>query len=254
MRNQDGKKEVVGIIPARYSSTRLEAKVLADIAGKPMIRHVWERARLSLLLDDLIIACDDERVADIARGFGANVVLTAKGHASGTDRIAEVVNPMDDVKIIINIQGDEPLIHPTMIDNVVAYLLGKDSVPMATIVKKITDPNLVNDPNVVKVVVDKDNFALYFSRAPIPFLATNSEVKSPAYYKHIGLYGYTKDFLFTYKNLKISDLEKTEKLEQLRVLEEGYKIKVIETKYDTIGVDTADDLEKVKEHLKDDLL
>ena len=249
MNNEEGKKEIVGIIPARYSSTRFEAKVLADILGKPMIQHVWERARQSLLLNDLIIACDDERVASVAKEFGAKVVLTAKGHLSGTDRIAEVVNPLD-VKVVINIQGDEPLIHPTMIDNVASCILDDESICMATVMKKIEDQALIDDPHVVKVVVDKNNFALYFSRAPIPFHARNSEVKSPVYYKHIGLYGYSKDFLFTFKNLAVSHLEKVENLEQLRVLTEGYKIKVIETKYDTIGVDTADDLEKVKEYLK----
>jgi len=249
MRSNSGKKDVVGIIPARFSSTRFEAKVLADIFGKPMIQHVWERARQSLILDELIIACDDERVAEVARGFGANVVFTAKGHVSGTDRIAEVVNPLD-YKVIVNIQGDEPLIHTTMIDNVASFLLSTPGIGMATIMKKIEDPAQVTDPNVVKVVVDKNNFALYFSRSPIPFLAANSEVKNPVYFKHIGLYGYSKDFLFTFKNLTISNLEKIEKLEQLRVLEEGYKIKVIETKYETIGVDTPEDLEKVKGYLK----
>jgi 3-deoxy-manno-octulosonate cytidylyltransferase (CMP-KDO synthetase) len=249
MENNGEKKEVVGIIPARYQSTRFEAKVLADILGKPMIQHVWERAKQSRLLDDLIIACDDERVAEVVRGFGANFILTAKGHESGTDRIAEVINPLD-VKVVVNIQGDEPLIHPTMIDNVVNVLLYEEGVYMATIMKKIEDPKQVIDPHVVKVVVDKNGFALYFSRAPIPFLAPNSEIEHPVYYKHIGLYGYTKDFLFTYKNLTVSEMEKTEKLEQLRVLEEGYKIKVIETNYDTIGVDTHEDLERVKERLK----
>jgi len=241
--------DAIGIIPARYSSTRFEGKVLADILGKPMIQHVWERAKQALSLDDLIIACDDERVANVARDFGAKVILTAKGHMSGTDRICEVINPID-VKIIINIQGDEPLIYPTMIDSVAQALLDDSSLPMATIKKRIDDPQELNDPNVVKVVVDKNNFALYFSRSAIPFLAGNSEVQSPVYYKHIGLYGYTKDFLFIYKNLAVSNLEKIERLEQLRVLEEGFRIKVIETKYETIGVDTPEDLEKVKEYLK----
>ncbi|MCK9595067.1 MAG: 3-deoxy-manno-octulosonate cytidylyltransferase [Candidatus Omnitrophica bacterium] len=249
MRSNSDKKDVVGIIPARFSSTRFEAKVLADIFGKPMIQHVWERARQSLLLDELIIACDNERVAEIARGFGAKVVFTAKGHVSGTDRIAEVVNPLD-FKVVINIQGDEPLVHTTMIDNVASFLLNSPEIGMATIMKKIEDPAQITDPNVVKVVVDKNNFALYFSRSTIPFLAANSDVKNPVYFKHIGLYGYSKDFLFTFKNLTVSSLEKVEKLEQLRVLEEGYKIKVIETKYESIGVDTPEDLEKVKEYLK----
>ncbi|MFA6218055.1 MAG: 3-deoxy-manno-octulosonate cytidylyltransferase [Candidatus Omnitrophota bacterium] len=241
--------DVIGIIPARYSSTRLEGKVLVDILGKPMLQHVWERAKQSLILDDLIIACDDERVAQVAKDFGARVVLTARGHVCGTDRIIEVINPLD-VKVVVNIQGDEPLIHPTMIDSVAQVLLSHSDLSMSTVMKKISDPYLINDPHVVKVVVDKNNFALYFSRAAIPYHAQNSDIKTPVYYKHIGLYGYTKDFLFTCKNLPVSQLELTEKLEQLRVLEEGYRIKVIETKFDTIGVDTPEDLERVKDYLR----
>lgn len=241
--------DVLGVIPARYSSTRFEAKVLADIMGKPMLQYVWERAKQAMVLDDLIIACDDERVAAAAREFGAKVIFTAKGHLSGSDRICEVINPLD-VKVVVNIQADEPLIHPMMIDTVAQILLDDNSISMATLMKKIEDPKEINDPNVVKVVVDKDNFALYFSRAPIPYKAQNSEIKSPVYYKHIGLYGYSKDFLFTYKKLPVADLEKIERLEQLRVLKEGYRIKVLETKYDTIGVDTPEDLERVKEYLR----
>ena len=241
--------EVVGIIPARYSSTRFQGKVLADILGKPMIQHVWERAKQALLLEDLIIACDDERVANVAREFGAKVILTAKGHVSGTDRIIEVVNPLD-VRIVINIQGDEPLIHPMMIDTLAQTLLDDNKIAMATLMKRIENPAELNDPNVVKVVVDKNNFALYFSRTAIPHQARELEVTSPIYYKHIGLYSYTKDFLFIYKNLPVSHLEQIECLEQLRVLEEGFRIKVIETKYETIGVDTPEDLEKVKKYLR----
>jgi 3-deoxy-manno-octulosonate cytidylyltransferase (CMP-KDO synthetase) len=237
--------DVIGVIPARYSSTRFEGKVLADIAGKPMIQHVWERARQAIVLEDLIIACDDERIASAAQSFGAKIVMTAKGHGCGTDRIIEVINPLE-VKIVINIQADEPLINPEMIDTVAQALLYDNEVSMATLMKRIEDPALVNDPNVVKVVVDKNNFALYFSRAAIPHYPDNTEARSTLHYKHIGLYGYTKDFLFTYKNLPVSRLEKAERLEQLRVLEEGYKIKVIETKYDTVGVDTPEDLGKVR--------
>ncbi|MFH1397153.1 MAG: 3-deoxy-manno-octulosonate cytidylyltransferase [Candidatus Omnitrophota bacterium] len=241
--------DVIGVIPARYSSARFSGKVLAEISGKSMLEHVWERAKKSRLLDDLIIACDEEKVAEKAREFGAKVVMTSKDHACGSDRIAEVVNPLD-VKVIINIQADEPLIHPTMIDSVAQALLGNKSISMATLMKKIENQELINDPNIVKVVVDMNNFALYFSRAVIPFKALNSEVDSPSYYKHIGLYGYTKDFLFIYKNLAPSNLERIEKLEQLRVLEEGYRIKVVETKYDTIGVDTPEDLVRVEEYIK----
>lgn len=241
--------DVIGIIPARFSSTRFDGKVLADISGKPMLQHVWEKAKEARTLDDLIIACDDERVARAAEEFGAKAVMTSKDHSSGTDRICEVVNFLD-VKIVINIQADEPLIHPVMIDTVSRSLLEEKTVSMATLMKKIEMQEELNDPHVVKVVVDKDNFALYFSRAAIPYLAATSSVQSPVYYKHIGLYGYTKDFLFTYKNLPVSTLEAAEKLEQLRVLQEGIKIKVIETKYETIGVDTPQDLEKVKCYLE----
>ncbi len=241
--------DVIGVIPARYQSSRFEGKVIAKINGKPMIQHVWEKAKQALLLDDLIIACDDERVYVVVKEFTDKVVMTARAHTCGTDRIAEVVNPLD-VKIVINIQGDEPLIHPTMIDSVARALLEDEKISMATIIRKIDDTQIVDDPHVVKVVVDKNNFALYFSRSAIPHLAVNSEIKSPLYYKHIGLYGYTKDFLFIYRNLPASTLEKTERLEQLRVLEGGYRIKVVETKYDTIGVDVPEDLEKVKAQLK----
>lgn len=242
---------VIGVIPARYSSTRFAGKVLADILGKPMIQHVWERAKQAFLLDELIIACDHELVAQAASEFGAKTVMTSKDHVCGTDRIAEVVNPIE-AKIIINIQADEPLINPMMIDSIARALLDDQSICMATISRRINQPAEIDDPNVVKVVVDKNNFALYFSRSAIPYRAVNSQIQDPVFYKHVGLYGYTKDFLFTYKSLPASSLEKTERLEQLRVLQEGYRIKVIETKHDTIGVDTPQDLERVKEYLRSD--
>jgi 3-deoxy-manno-octulosonate cytidylyltransferase (CMP-KDO synthetase) len=245
--------DVIGVIPARYASTRFEGKVLADILGKSMLQQVWERARQSRLLEDLIIACDDERIVKAAAEFGAKVVFTSKGHASGTDRICEVINPLD-VKIVINIQADEPLIHPVMIDAVAQSLLDDRALSMATLMKKIENPKDLSDPHVVKVVVGKNNFALYFSRAGIPYQAANSSVQSPAFYKHIGLYGYTKDFLFIYKNLEVSQLESIECLEQLRVLEEGFRIRMLETKYETIGVDTPEDLEKVKDYLRKEKL
>ena len=241
--------DVIGVIPARYSSTRFAGKVLADIMGKPMLQHVWERAKQSRVLDDLIIACDDEIIRKAAIEFGAKVVMTSREHACGTDRISEVVNPLD-VKIIVNIQGDEPLIQPMMIDSVARTLLENRSLNMATVMKKITDPAEISDPHVVKVVVDKDNFALYFSRSAIPFVAAGSKIEEAVYYKHIGLYAYTKDFLFTYKNLPVSNLEKAEKLEQLRVLAEGFRIKVVETKFDTVGEDTPEDLERVRNQMQ----
>jgi len=239
--------EAIGVIPARYSSTRFSGKVLADICGKPMIQHVWEQAKEALLLDDVIIACDEESVFAAAGNFGANCVMTSKGHLSGSDRITEVVGPIE-VKVVVNIQADEPLIKPIMIDSLVEALLRDESIYMATLIKQIQDTREINNPNTVKVVVDKNNFALYFSRAPIPYRADKVKSKT-VYYKHIGLYAYTKDFLFRYKNILPSSLERAEKLEQLRVLEEGLRIKVIETKFDTIGVDTAQDLDRVRQIL-----
>jgi len=240
--------DVLGVIPARWASSRFEGKVLADILGKPMLQYVWESAKAALLLNDVIIACDDERVEKVAKSFGAKTAMTSKAHRSGTDRIAEVVNPLE-VKIVVNIQADEPLLSPAMIDEVIRPLLEEPNLCVATLIKKIDDPSQINDPNVVKVVVDKHNFALYFSRAAIPYVASNAEIENPTFYKHIGLYALTKDFLFAYRNLLASELEKVEKLEQLRILQEGFKIKVVETKFDTIGVDTPEDLEKVKQRL-----
>ena len=235
---------VIGVIPARYLSVRFEGKVLADLLGKPIIQHVWENAKKAKTLDDLVVACDDERIFKTVEDFGAKAVMTAKAHASGTERIAEVVADRD-VKVVVNIQADEPLIHPSMIDDVAYYLLNNQDVFVATIMKRIEAEEEILDANVVKVVFDKRGHALYFSRCPIPFVR-EEEPGMRVHYKHIGLYGYTKDFLFTYKNLAVSKLEKLEKLEQLRILENGYAIKVIETKYETIGVDTREDLEKVR--------
>lgn len=241
--------DVIGVIPARFSSSRFEGKVLANILGRPMIQHIWERSKQARLLDDLIIACDNEKVAETAEGFGAKVVFTAKGHTCGTDRIAEVVNPID-VKVVINIQGDEPLIEPAMIDSLASELLENEDVYMATLMKRIDNPEEISNPNVVKVITGKDGFAIYFSRAAIPYRVDSSLEPNPVFYKHIGLYGYTKDFLFTYKNIPESRLERIEKLEQLRVLEDGLRIKVIETKFDTVGVDNPEDIAKVEELLR----
>ncbi len=238
---------VIGVIPARYSSVRFEGKILADLLGKPMIQYVWENAKKARVLDDLVVACDDERIHKAVLDFGGKAVMTAKAHTSGTERIAEVIGDKD-VKIVINIQGDEPLIHPSMIDDVGYSLLNMPELLVATLSKRIEDEKEIPDPNVVKVVVDKKGYALYFSRCPIPFVR-EEEPGMRVHYKHIGLYGYTKDFLFTYKNLPVSKLEKLEKLEQLRILENGYQIKVIETKHETIGVDTREDLERVRQWL-----
>ncbi len=237
--------DAIGIIPARYGSTRFEGKVLADLMGKPVIQHVWENAKRASTLNDLIVAADDEKVKEEVERFGGKAVLTAKEHKTGTDRLREVVNPIN-TKVVVNIQADEPLLHPSMIDDIVTPLLEDKGILMTTLKKKITDPEDLRNPNVVKVVTDKNGYALYFSRSPIPFPRFHDGV---VFYKHIGLYGFTKEFLFTFTNLPVSALENIEGLEQLRVLENGYKIKVAETQFDTIGIDTPEDLERAKEVL-----
>lgn len=243
--------DAIGIIPARYGATRFEGKLLADLCGKPVIQHTWENARKARSIEDLIIATDDKRIYDCAKGFGAKVIYTSKAHRSGSDRLTEVVSSLD-TKVVVNIQADEPLVHPTMINDVVAPILRNKSIHMATICHKIKTEQEFLSPHAVKVVMDRKGFALYFSRAPIPFesRATSDERRTTSRYKHIGIYAYAKDFLFTFKSLPQSDLEKIENLEQLRVIENGYKIKVIETKFETIGIDTEEDLKRAVELIK----
>jgi len=242
--------KAIGVIPARWGATRFEGKVLANLLGKPVIQHVWENAKRAKTLDDLIVACDDERILKVVQKFGGKAVYTSPDQPSGTDRIAEVVNPID-VRIAVNIQGDEPLIKPIMIDSLVLALEDEKAAQMATIIKKVDDGEELMNSNVVKVVVDKNGYALYFSRYAIPYNRTGETdpKKRPVYYKHIGLYAYTKDFLFTLRSLPVSLLENAEKLEQLRVLENGYKIKTVETKFDTVGIDRPEDLRRAEDEL-----
>lgn len=237
---------IIGIIPARYASTRLKGKVLADINGKPMIQHVWERARKSSLLDDLMIASDSELVVEKAKAFGAKAVLTAAYHPSGSDRVAEAVQSLD-VDIVVNIQGDEPLIDPKVIDDLARALRDDKRCVMATTIKSLSREEDLKDPNVVKVVVDQNQNALYFSRSPIPYDRDGIGWERVQYYQHLGIYVYRKDFLLTFIKLPKSRLEKIEQLEQLRVLEAGYKIKTVLTDMETIGVDTEADLIRVRE-------
>jgi len=232
--------KIVAVIPARWHSTRLKGKVLADINGKPMIQHVWEKVKQAHDIDEVVVAVDKERVFKTVESFGARALLTSPEQPSGTDRIAEVAGSID-ADVYINVQGDEPLIHPFMVDELAQVFEYEDNVQMATLVKRIHNKEEIADPNVVKVVADRKGFALYFSRSPIPY--------DGSCFKHIGMYAYTKDFLFTFTNLPKSTLETEEKLEQLRALEHGYKIKTVETRHDTIGVDTEEDLERVREIL-----
>ena len=243
-------KKIIGVIPARWASTRFEGKVLALIDGRPMIEHVWHQAKKSRLLSDLVIACDDDRILKAAKKFNAKAVMTAVDHPSGTDRIAQAVKNIK-ADIIVNIQGDEPLIRPQVIDALARALKNDRDCPMATVIKKIDVASEVDDPNVVKVVIDKNKRAIYFSRAAIPFRRDQKSADEGGYYKHIGLYAYTKAFLKIFVKLPKSRLEQTEKLEQLRVLEAGYRIKTVETQFETIGVDTPEDLPKIEALIKE---
>lgn len=241
--------KAIGVIPARWASTRFEGKMLANLNGRPLIEHVWRQAKKSRILEDVIIACDDKRISDAAVNFGAKVVMTAQDHPSGTDRIAEAVSNIS-TQVVVNIQGDEPLIDPDVIDRLAQVLLEDASLSMATVIKRIVKEDEFFNPNVVKALIDRQGNALYFSRSPIPYNREKKAFLDGVYYKHLGIYAYRKDFLLGFKNLPFSYLEATEKLEQLRVLEAGYKIKTIQTQHETIGVDTPEDLAAVARLLK----
>jgi len=238
--------KIYGIIPARYGSTRLEAKVLADISGKPMIQRVYERARHSPSLDRLIVATDDDRIYDRVKGFGGEVLKTSPTHPSGTDRVAEAARIIGarDSDLIVNIQGDQPLFEAGMMDEIVGPFREDATLPMGVLVYPIRTPEELVNPSVVKVVFDKNGFALYFSRSPMPYVISSSWVAR--YYKHIGPYAYRMGFLLEFTRMERGDLEQAESLEQLRALEHGYRIKVVETKFDSQEVDTPEDLEKVR--------
>ena len=245
---------IVGIIPARFASTRLMGKPLADICGKPMIQHTWLNARKSKLLDKIVIAVDDEKVYSVAKDFGAEVYMTPKDVASGSDRIALVTEKLGEASIVVNIQGDEPFIKGKMIDEAIEPLLFDKKVSLSTLAKRITSVEEMKSASVVKVVFDYNNYALYFSRSPIPFVRdarTNLErIESGEIYKHIGLYVYRRDALLKFTSIKPTDLEKIEKLEQLRFLEHGFKIKIVVTEHDSLSVDTPKDLEIARKYFE----
>lgn len=235
--------KIIGVIPARYDSTRFPGKPLADINGKPMIQHVWENSSKSKLINELYVATDDKRIFDAVNAFWGNAVMTSKKHKSGSDRIGEVVKNKN-CDIVVNIQGDEPFINPANIDKAIMPLVKDKNINVSTLCTKIKNKDEINNPNVVKVVTDKKGFALYFSRYAIPY--NRDDVKGVSYYKHIGLYVYRKDYLMKFVKMKPSKLELTEKLEQLRILENGGRIKVVITNIDSITVDTVSDLKKIK--------
>ena len=217
-----------------------------------MLQHVYERVSLARYLSNVIIATDDQRIFDEARRFGAAVRMTRAEHLSGTDRVAEVASA-DTAEWIVNVQGDEPLIDPGAIDAAILPLLDEPAIPMATLKKRIEDPREIDDPNVVKVVTDRFENAIYFSRSTIPYVRPDAS-QAPVHFKHIGLYVYRRDFLLRYPELPVGPLEKAERLEQLRALENGHKIRVVETEYESVGVDTPEDLERVTRLFKASLM
>jgi len=233
-------RKILGVIPARFGATRFPGKVLALLSSKTILQHVYERASQSRYISGVVIATDDQRVYETARGFGARVRMTRPDHASGTDRVAEVVST-EEASVIVNIQGDEPLIDPAAIDAAILPLFHDSDVVMATLKKRIEDPREIADPNVVKVVTNHLGDAIYFSRCAIPYAREAGGV----WFKHIGLYVYRRDFLLGYSSLPVGPLERAERLEQLRALENGFSLRVVETESESLGVDTPEDLERV---------
>lgn len=248
--------KITAIIPARYGSTRFEGKPLLDILGKPMIQHVYERVRRAKLIAEVIVATDDPRIFEAVRAFGGRVVMTARTHSSGTDRVAEVARNLKS-EIIVNVQGDEPLIKGSIIDKAVRPLLTDRTLVMSTLMTRLRNPMDWLNPNVVKVVTDIKGRAIYFSRAPIPFpreldlrellakLPEEKETLPKRIYKHIGVYIYRREFLLRFSRMKPTPLEKLEKLEQLRALENGFPIKAVAVNYEPVSVDTLEDYQKV---------
>ncbi len=252
--------KISAVIPARYGSTRFEGKPLADILGKPMIQHVYEGVCQSKLIDEVIIATDDQRILEGVKSFGGKVVMTSPTHFTGTDRVAEVAKNLKS-EIIVNVQGDEPLIKGIIIDKAIRPLLKDDTLPMSTLMTRIEEVRDWLNPHIVKVVADQMNFALYFSRSPIPFprelqigrleshpFGTNRPLPRKVF-KHIGIYVFRRKFLLNFSKMKPTPLEKLEKLEQLRALENGYRIKITPVNYEPICVDTPEDLQKVISYL-----
>ncbi len=245
---------VIGVIPARFASTRLLGKPLANIGGRPMLQHTFESASKSKFIDKIYIAVDDEKVEEAAKKFCKDVVLTPKSLKTGSDRIAYVVENLPDAKIIVNIQGDEPFINGRMIDEAIEPLLFDKKIMVSTLAKKIVSVDELKSTSIPKLVFDYENFALYFSRSPIPYVigvkSNLNKLEKTEIYKHIGLYVFRRNTLLKFTKLEQTDLEKAESLEQLRMLENGMKIKVVVTEFDTLSVDTPEDLERARRFYK----
>jgi len=244
---------ITAIIPARYASSRFPGKPLVDILGKPMIQRVYEQTAQAELVDEVLVATDDRRIADAVEAFGGRACMTSDRHETGTDRLAEVAAQLNS-DLIVNVQGDEPLIDPRMIDQAIAPLKEDNTIDMGTLMVLIKEAREYLNPNVVKVVTNRQGDALYFSRAPIPWSRDYSETAAAHFehiraFKHVGLYVYRREFLLEYPSLPATPLEQMEKLEQLRALENGYRIRVVETDLQSQGVDTPQDLARVCEIL-----
>jgi 3-deoxy-manno-octulosonate cytidylyltransferase (CMP-KDO synthetase) len=241
-------EHIIAIIPARYSSTRLPGKPLIDLGGKPMIQHVYERTRYAKLVNRVMVATDDQRIVDAVTRFGGEAVMTPSDLRSGSDRVAYVARQFGSASIIVNVQGDEPLIEPAMIDEAIKPLVNDPEIRAGTLVRHSKSVEEFVNPNVVKVVLDRHGNALYFSRAPIPFHRDGREFNG--FYKHIGLYVYRQEFLLQLTTLPEMDLERTEKLEQLRIVHHGFPIKAVVTEHDSIPVDTPEDVMRVTNFLE----
>ncbi|MBT5507828.1 MAG: 3-deoxy-manno-octulosonate cytidylyltransferase [Flammeovirgaceae bacterium] len=245
--------KVLGIIPSRYESTRFPGKSLIDIMGKTMIQRVYEQAKKSKQLDDLVVATDDQRIFEKVKSFGGSVIITGKHHKNGTERCLEVAKSLR-AQFVVNIQGDEPFIQPEQIDELCSII--SSDTDLATLIKRIKDPSDLENPNLVKVVKSLDDYALYFSRSPIPFDRSMNKVPTlpskKIYWKHIGIYAYRTEVLSQIVKLEESALEKMESLEQLRWLENGYKIKTAETHFESTGIDTPEDLDHLIAKMKTD--
>jgi 3-deoxy-manno-octulosonate cytidylyltransferase (CMP-KDO synthetase) len=241
-------KRIIGIIPARFASTRFPGKPLVDIAGKSMIERVYTQASKSTYLSEVIVATDNEEIMARVRGFGGNVCMTSPDHPSGTDRCAEVMNKLDlTCEALVNIQGDEPFIDPGQIDLLCACF-NDPATELATLIKRIDSNEILFNPNSPKVIVDRNQFAIYFSRHPIPYIRGHEMdqwLKRHTFFQHIGIYGYRPSALRSITSLAPSSLEKAESLEQLRWIEKGFKIKTAITAFDTIAIDTPEDLQKI---------
>ncbi len=252
--------KITAVIPARYASTRFPGKALADIGGKPMIQHVYERTCRASLVSRVIVATDDPRIADVIQQIGGEAVMTSASHETGTDRLAEVARDLD-CDLVVNVQGDEPLIDPAMIDQAIQPFFDSPDIKMSTLKTRVLCLHDFLSPNVVKVVTDLAGNALYFSRSPLPFFRDKwQDLKDDSFasgrmlcYKHVGLYVYRRDFLLEFAAMPPTFLELSEKLEQLRAVENGVRIRVVETEFASIGVDTPDDLSKAQERYRQSL-